>query len=77
MDFADIRNCCEKEKYIRASETEKKHLIIKCLPCADDITSVNDHFNDGSQCTQLIYNTPTVRHHCDERCRKHTQAKAV
>lgn len=51
--------------------------IIKRLPCADDITSVNDHYNDSSRCTQLIYNTPTVRHHCDKDCSKHAQGKTV
>lgn len=66
-----------KRKIHRGLWNRRRDLIIKCLPCADDITSVNDHYNDSSRCTQLIYNTPTVRHHCDKHCSKHTQAKTV
>ena len=74
MDFAAITNCSQKKKKKRGrenthrgpSQPRRADPIMKCLPSADDITSVNDRHNDGSHSTQLIYNTPTVRHRCEE-----------
>lgn len=73
IDSANVRNCSgEEKKNMRALRNRRRDPIIKCLPCADDITSVNDHCNDSSRCTQLIYSAPTARHHCDKHCSKNT-----